>query len=318
MSKKVTAGFCAWMVLIAVQEEWSTDLTYIAMLVLFAVFVIVPLGVELTALLEKGTEPSRTERLGRASWFPAALAAAASFLFEAGPIAGGLAAVWFAFCVVWGFAGFLRLFRGGWRELDRACPAVAFLSLPIGGAWLVASRLRLTPLGFHEPIVLLTAAHFHYAGFAAAMLVRPVARLLASRESQGPGARIFRAIAIGVLVGPAVLAGAFLFGPKWKVVAASWLAVSEAGLAIAFLAALPRVREGGAKFLVGLAAVCVGIAMVYAMIWAIGEYPLQAFVGIERMAQIHGAINAFGFAFCGLTGWAMAARAKREVATTEG
>lgn len=318
MSKKVTAGFCAWMVLIAVQEEWSTDLTYIAMLVLFAVFVIVPLGVELTALLEKGAEPSRTERLGRASWFPAALAAVASFLFEAGPIAGGLAAVWFAFCVVWGFAGFLRLFRGGWRELDRACPAVAFLSLPIGGAWLVASRLGLTPLGFHEPIVLLTAAHFHYAGFAAAMLVRPVARLQASRESEGAVARIFRAIAIGVLVGPAVLAGAFLFGPKWKLVAASWLAVSEAGLAISFFAALPRIRGNGAKFMISLAAFGVVVAMGYAMIWAIGEYPLQAFVGIEKMARIHGALNTLGFALCGLMGWTLAAKEKDAVARAEG
>jgi hypothetical protein len=318
MPKSVMKGFCAWMVLAAVQETWSTDLTYIAMLVLFAVLVIVPLGLELTALLEKGTEPGETERLGRASWFLAGLAAAGSFLFKAGPIAGGLAAIWFAFCLILGVAGLSRLGRGGWRVLDRACPAVAFLSLPIGGAWLMASRMGLTPLGFHEPIVLLTAAHFHYAGFAAALLVRPVARILAPGDSHRSGARVFRVIALGVLLGPGVLAIAFLFGPQWKLVAAGWLTLSETGLAMSFLAALPRVHRDEAKFLIGLAAVCVGIAMVYAMIWAIGEYPLQPFVGIERMARIHGTINALGFAFCGLWGWTLAQREKRDVASTEG
>jgi hypothetical protein len=43
--------------------------------------------------------------------------------------------------------------------------------------------------------------------------------------------------------------------------------------------------------------------MILAAVWAIGEYPLQAFVNIRQMAQFHGILNAVGFAACGLMGW---------------
>lgn len=317
MTKTTLPGFLVWCVLMGVESTFDTDLTYIGMLFLFAALVIVPLGLELTAQLEKGTEPTETERIARASRFPAALAVAASFVVKAGPLAGGLAAIWFAFCAILGVAGLSRIFCGGLRELDRACPAIAFLSLPVGGAWLIASRMGQTPLGFHEPIVLLTAVHFHYAGFAAAMLVRPTARILAPRESRRRGARIFRVISFGVLAGPAVLAVAFLFEPQWKLFAAGWLALSELGLAISFLAALRGVRVDGAKFLIGLAAVSVVFSMVYAMIWAVGEYPLHPLVGIPTMAVIHGGVNALGFAFCGLAGWTSSLREEREGASQQ-
>jgi hypothetical protein len=54
------------------------------------------------------------------------------------------------------------------------------LYLPIGGAWLVASRLGIQPLGFGDTIVLLTAVHFHFAGFAAPVLAGLAGRTVAA------------------------------------------------------------------------------------------------------------------------------------------
>src|SRR5207248_112668 len=64
----------------------------------------------------------------------------------------------------------------------------ALVLLPVGGGWLICSRAGVQPGGFGEPIVSLTAAHFHYAGFGALTLAglagrrlppdRPVVRLL--------------------------------------------------------------------------------------------------------------------------------------------
>ena len=43
--------------------------------------------------------------------------------------------------------------------------------------------------------------------------------------------------------------------------------------------------------------------MIFAAVWAVGEYPLQAFVNIRQMAEFHGVLNAVGFVVCGLIGW---------------
>ncbi len=49
--------------------------------------------------------------------------------------------------------------------------AIAGIDLVFAAGWLVASRLGVEPLGFDEPIVLLAAVHFHFAGFVTAVMV---------------------------------------------------------------------------------------------------------------------------------------------------
>jgi hypothetical protein len=48
---------------------------------------------------------------------------------------------------------------------------------------------------------------------------------------------------------------------------------------------------------------CVVAGMVLAASWALGEFPLQAFVELGRMERVHGTLNAIGFGICGLIGW---------------
>jgi hypothetical protein len=171
--------------------------------------------------------------------------------------------------------------------------------LLVAGLWLVASRAGLHPVGFEEPIVLLTAMHFHFAGFASAI----VAGLTVRHFHGQRGEALVRAAALAVVVGPGLLGLAFLAGPKVKLLGALLVAVGQIGLAAAMARLALQIRRGAGRWLLLIAGGSVVAGMLFAAIWAIGEYPLQPFVDIRKMAQIHGVLNALGFAGCGLLGW---------------
>jgi hypothetical protein len=307
MKRNAIFGAVVWCGLLGAAAMDKLNLAWIELLFLLSPLVIVPLGLELTSRMEEGIAPSTPERIARSIHAPMALLAAASFFLAPGRIAASLAGGWLVFCALLAFGGFLRILRGGFRRLDTAFPALAFLYLPVGAAWLEASRLGLTPLRFQEPIVLLTAVHFHYAGFATLLLARAAGRAFFSTKPQRGVQVTLRIIFIGVLVGPGMLAAGFVAGPGWKLMAALVLAASEIGLAASFFFALRKMRGFAARLLIGIAAGSVAFSMALAALWAIGEYPLQPFVGLGEMARLHGTANAFGFTLCGLLGWALAA-----------
>lgn len=59
------------------------------------------------------------------------------------------------------------------------------------------------------------------------------------------------------------------------------------------------------------AGACVILGMALAGIWAIGEYPLHAFVNLEQMARYRGVLNSVGFGLCSLVGWTLSHRQTR-------
>jgi hypothetical protein len=298
-------GGAVWCVLAVAARAGKLDLNWIELLFLFAPLVIVPLGLELTRCMETGVAVSTPERLARAIQIPAAALAVATFFCAPGLLAAGLACGWLAFCGLLAIGGVIRFVNGAYMRLDSACAAIEFIYVAVGGAWLVASRLGLTPIGFQEPIVLLTAVHFHYAGFAAPLLARSVGRTLPGRLSGWAMVVLFRVIVTAVLLGPGILAAGFVIGPRVKLLAAIVLATAEIGLAISFLFALRKIRSVAAKLLIAISALSVVFSMGMAGLWAIGEYPLQPFVHLAEMARLHGTANAFGFTFCGLLGWTL-------------
>jgi len=162
----------------------------------------------------------------------------------------------------------------------------------------VASRLGLTPLGFEEPIVLLTAVHFHYAGFAACLIAGAAA--LALKQVPATANVALRLVLAGVLLGPGSLAVGFIVGPVVKLLAALWLALSLFGLSLLQLLFLGSVRLRPAQALFAVAGASSCVAMVLAVVWAVGEYPLQPFFNLPQMALVHGTLNAFGFCLGGL------------------
>jgi hypothetical protein len=306
MRRNAIVGSIVWCGLFLGVISTTIDLSWIELIFLFAPLVIFPLGIVLTDRLDQNTAISYPERFGRTMQLPAAILATASFLFQPGILAAALAVSWLGVCVLFALGGALRTSRGAYAQLERLCTAVSFLYLAIGGSWLFASRLGLNPLGFQEPIVLLTGIHFHYAGFAAPVLARSVGRALG--VSNGAESRVLlRVMIAGVLAAPGTLSLGFVIGPRTKLLAALFLAASEIGLAISFVCALRNAGQLSAEILLTVAAASVGFSMAFAVVWAIGEYPLQPFVHLGEMEALHGTANAFGFTLCGLLGWIFAA-----------
>jgi hypothetical protein len=306
MNRKAIAGGILWAVLVAVSRSQWARLNAIELLFLLGPLVVVPLGLELSVRFTHEKEIELPIRIVRKLQLPAALCVIASFWLPQGIVATILALPWLVFGCFVSLEGLMALIHGEFRKLKKACLIVSFLYLPIGCAWLIASRLGLSPIGFQEPIVLLTAVHFHFAGFAAPLLALATGSAVEKMSASLRG--IFKAVAAGVLAGPGLLAVGFVIGPRLKLAMALLVACSEVGLSLFFLVAVRAMRPRLAQLFVTISAVSVLFAMVLAGVWAIGEFPLQPFVHLDEMARFHGTANAIGFVLCGLVGWTLSAR----------
>jgi hypothetical protein len=292
------AGACVWSLLAVLSFIPGFRLGIIEILLLFAVWVVVPLGVSL--LDSEGPnrwEPYFAQLMGSALSC-AAILTTFSFFLDRGIFSARLAATWLAVCAAIAMNGIYQFFARQ-KSFEQFCFSVGQGYLLMAGLWLVASRSGLHPVGFEEPIVLLTAMHFHFAGFASAIVAG-----LTYRHFQGKqGKKLVRAAALAVVVGPGLLGLAFLAGPKVKLIGALLVAVGQIGLATAMTRLGLQAHRRAGRWLLLVAAASVAAGMLFAAFWAIGEYPLQPFVDIRKMAQIHGVLNALGFAGCGLVGW---------------
>jgi hypothetical protein len=277
----------------------------IEVLFLLAPLVHVPLGLRVVLKLQAEFSP-----LGRIAirLVPiGAIAAAVSFWPRTGLSAGFLAAGWFFVCLLLAAKGLMLFFRGGYRSAEGICISVGLLYLAVGGVWLVLSRSGATPMHFAEPIILLTAVHFHFTGFALPVIAAATGSALANRAPRGALASLFPYVTAGIVSGPAILAGGFVFGyPLWKLLAALFLATVCIVLAALLFSVVPRIEPRSAQILLCISASSLIIGMVLAGAYVVGDFTQRYWLLIPRMARLHGTTNALGFAFCGLLGWAVA------------
>jgi YndJ-like protein len=295
----VLLGGAVWIVLALVVFLPRIHLGVIEVLFLLGPWIVVPLGAD---LLTGAESSARSDLRGSRDWLLLAAASltTVSFFLNNRIVAACFAGAWLLVCAGFALDGLRRFARSRGKSFSQFCFAVGEGYLLVAGIWLVASRMGIAFMGFHEPIVLLTGVHFHFAGFASAVL----AGLTYERLREGRGAGFLRVALIAVVCGPGILGLAFLFGPKVKLIAAVLIAVGQIGLAAGMIQVglLAKGRSGRWLFFIAGGSVAAGMAL--AAVWAIGEYPLQAFVNIRQMAQFHGVLNAVGFAVCGLLGWA--------------
>lgn len=293
-------GPAVWLILVVGVLLNLFWLSIFDLLFLLAPWVVVPLSLSLVP--DQASRLSKVNKLAiRYLLLPAAGLTTASFFMKEGPLAGALVTLWLIVAAALALDGLERLLRTRLESFVQFCFAFGEGYALVGALWLMASRLGMKPVGFHEPIVLLTAVHFHYAGLMAAVLAGLV---VSSMRTPLP----LRIALSCVVVGPGLLGLAFLAGPKLKLAAVGLLAIGE--FAIAFANLRIGLAEaggiGGRMLLVGSA--CVVLGMALAGIWAVGEYPLHAFVNLVQMARFHGVLNSVGFGLCSLVGWTLLRR----------
>ena len=294
------AGALAWLFLLVLLPAEPQTIALITRLLLLAVLVFVPLALGLVAT----SRPARAAghlRLAVCVQPFAAAAVVAAFLLPAGVLAGVLALSWLLFAGIVALLGLTRFFDGEVRDAAEQCIDVSLLLLPIGGFWLAMARFGVRPLGFGDTIVLLTAVHFHYAGFALLILAGLAGRRL--RAGAPAVWRIFRLVAAGLIAGVPLVALGITFSRVLEILAVLLLTSSVLALAILTLVAIvPQLARRAARVLLAISA----LASVATMLLAAG-YAGGSMVGlaltIPQMVLAHGAVNAFGLVLCGLLAW---------------
>lgn len=133
---------------------------YLPAILLAGPLLIVPMG---WLVIEKKAPQSEIKDTDLSFLILGGLCLALAFLLPIGWKAGLLAAIYLLLTTVFS----LKLWvKDTWSFMFK----VAFSCLPVAAAWAVADRMGWRPMGFDPLIVILTAIHFHYAGFALAIL----------------------------------------------------------------------------------------------------------------------------------------------------
>jgi hypothetical protein len=281
----------------------------IELLFLFAPLVIVPLGLDLADRLVSGSLPS-LEHAARILQPLAALSVVAAFCTRQGPFSAALATPWLVACL--GVAT-----SGAWSLVDREHWTIASLAvhlgridLVIGAAWLLISRSGVHVPSTQEPIVLLTAVHFHYTGFATA--------LLGASAFQGSRAtpRWIQALVLDVVLAPYIIAAGFVFSPFLKMFGVGLLSAGVIGIAQAQLRERTEITSAAAFLKMSSLAIFGGIAL--AVVYSVGEFLHRDWLTIPRMASIHGVLNALGFVLFGILGRLIEAHPKHHEVIDEG
>ena len=293
-------GAAAWAGVVVLARAGIAPLGSIELIFLFAPLVVVPLGMELLRVDGAG----RFDRI--AQWVQplcAALAIIALWLPPGRP-AGILASGWMCLCSLLAvspptsFLSFSRPLAAGRLRLRRL-GALARIDLLVGGAWFLASRFSMHPFRTQEPMVLLTAVHFHFAGFATAVICAAMLRFAHQHGLERWLKRL-----LPVVVGmPYVVAAGFVISPALKMGAGVVFSASVAALAIALRSIAKHTQSASARFFLEIAAVGVFAGMVLSSVYAIADFRGQYGLAIPQMAGTHGLLNAVGFCLPGLLGW---------------
>jgi hypothetical protein len=230
---------------------------------------------------------------------PAAVCLAASFWVERGNTAGLLTLPWLGFTLFLASLGLDRLMnlkRGSHAEWGSIA---ATLLLPVGSISSYLYRAGENPLGFPDVIILLTAIHFHYTGFVLPILGGQLVKVRNDRLSRWLLFGIVGAIpllAVGITV-------SHRGGPREVEFFAAGL-LATLGIVMGTVCVRMGLREGGLSgTLLSVSGLSLAVALSWSLVYAAGQYGLIDGLTIPRMVYLHGAVNALGFAFCGLLGW---------------
>lgn len=269
----------------------------VRLIVMLGMLVVIPWGLSLI-------DAAGLARIRRC-WPLAAVAGSVALWLPRGPAAVGLALCYALATAVLAAQAPLRLARTRSLAPQEIAVLTALAAPAVAGLALVAERAGHPLFGFDLDILALTVPHFHFAGFAAALVAGLVCRA-------APG-RTGRCAALSVPVGTLLVLGGY-FVDDWAELAGA--VVLTCGM---WLVGLLTWRESGTgataggaappgaappdrltRALLMTSAVVLVATMLLALSWAIGEATGLPHPTLAWMAATHGLGNALGFALCAL------------------
>ncbi len=304
-------GVMAWLWMVVTRQFMVLAEALIGL----AIVCVIPLG---AALAADGDPEGRARRPALVAAYvlpPAAVCGLVSFALPPGGTAAALALAWLLGTLTLFASGAARLLRRGPFPIEELAIDVGHLYLPVGAVWLLASRGGVPLMGFYEPVVLYTAAHFHFAGFAAPVVAGLVGRELGLRRApsavgaaiEPPGvARVYTVTTVVVLLGIPLVAAGITLTHVLELPAAMLLGAGMLGT-MGFLvrAGIRRVlRRDASGALLILAGTALVLSMALVILFAgTGSATRGAdvsWIPYDTMATVHGTANAVGFATCAI------------------
>jgi len=255
------------------------------LVITLGMLIVVPLGLRLVPALP--------------GWLPRAYAVGAvpgavALWLHRGPVAASLSTVYAATAIGLAAYGVLRVAAPSPRGLAML---TATTSPSVAAIALVAERAGYPLFGFPIRTLSLTVAHFHFAGFAAALVVG----LVCVSTSDSRQARI---AALCVPSGTAVVLVGFFAGDGVQLAGA---AVLTAGLWLAAFViwrdVFPGVSDRMTRVLLGTSAAVLVPSLLLALSWALGRAAGLPHLSVEWMIATHGVANAVGFGLCAMLAW---------------
>ncbi|MEV8566679.1 YndJ family protein [Streptomyces sp. NPDC051322] len=259
------------------------------LIVMLGMLIVVPVGLRLLDDPHLGS-------VGRL-WPLAAASGAASLWLPRGPVAAAFAAGYAVATLLLALQAPLRLARTRCSLAPAEIATLTALVTPsVAALALIAERGGHQLLGFDLRILALTVPHFHFAGFAAALVAG-----LCCRAAPGPLGRLAAlSVPLGTLL---VLAGYFV--DDWVELAGAL--VLTAGMWAVSLVTWRDIRRAGpdplTRTLLATASAVLVVTMLLALSWALGEAAGIPHPTVAWMAATHGIGNALGFALCSVLAW---------------
>ncbi|MGW3085491.1 YndJ family protein [Streptomyces sp. NPDC001108] len=259
-------------------------------IVMLGMLVVVPMGLRLVG----APELDRIRRL----WPLFAVPGAVALWLPRGPAATALAACYALGTALLALHAPQRLLRE--PRAHRAPAEIALLTalvMPsIAATALVAERSGHRLFGFGLGILALTVPHFHFAGFAAALVSGLVCRV-----ADTPAGRF---AALSVPLGTLLVLGGYFVGDRAELAGA--LVLTAGMWAVALLtwrSVRGPDRDRTTRLLLAVSSGVLAVTMLLALSWALGEATGIPHPTLGWMAATHGLGNALGFALCSLLAW---------------
>lgn len=275
--------------------QWPT------MILISAVTILVPLGVQLIKRVDGRFVPNLWWMWLHRLSLPAALLFVIAYFLPQGVAAGWLVIPWLLWSITLTFLGVYIVWRADQRSPDRLIRAAGMIFLSVGGVWALFDRFGLRPLDFDPIIVLMTAVHFHFAGF-----LLPLLAGLAARERPAGTATLTGWLVIIAI--PLTAAGITITQLGWGkgVETAAALCMAAGGLLTGWLhlrlAANTEFRPA-ARLLWTITGVCLLLSMTLAALYGLRVvFPLM-WLNLPLMWIVHGSANAVGVGVTGVWGW---------------
>jgi hypothetical protein len=297
--RSAAGGVIVWLVTLLLTTSDSAPVELIHKVLFFAMLVIVPLAL---SVVQDGSSLYKLIVLVQPV---AALLTVASFFFDKGILSATLASSWLIVNILVAFYGLARLSAHRFQHVEELSIDAGLFYLTVAGTWLVIYRLGVQPFGYGEAIILLTAVHFHFAGFATPIIAGMTGRVLATREYPR---KMFVCVVIAVIAAMPVVAAGITFSPWLGFVGALLLAVGLVLLAVLTLGWVTGPAKWKPLLLIGALSSCA--AMVLACLYAYSLATHTLILTIPKMAMTHGLLNAFGFVTCSLIAWSQIAPAE--------